>query len=89
MASFCIACRVFHVIMRILFNCSDESFRVAKAMIGARKLHFLYYVMFASNFAPELVPRILGLFSSILVDYSSTARFGLEKNIYMDYTLLA
>ena len=45
--------------------------------------------MFASNFAAELVPRIFGLFSSILVDYSGPARFGLEKNIYMDYTFLA
>ena len=65
MASFCFAWWIFHIISNP-FNCSDTAKRVAKAMIGVKeitRLCFAIYFCF-SNFAPKLVPRIFGLFSS-------------------------
>ena len=65
MASFCFAWWIFHIISNP-FNCSDTARRVAKAMIGVKeitRLCFAIYFCF-SNFAPKLVPRIFGLFSS-------------------------
>ena len=67
MASFCFAWWIFHIISNP-FNCSDTARRVAKAMIGVKeitRLCFAIYFCFCfSNFAPKLVPRIFGLFSS-------------------------
>ena len=67
MASFCSAWWIFHIISNP-FNCSDTAKRVAKAMIGVKeitRLCFAIYFCFCfSNFAPKLVPRIFGLFSS-------------------------
>ena len=67
MASFCFAWWIFHIISNP-FNCSDTAKRVAKAMIGVKeitRLRFAIYFCFCfSNFAPKLVPRIFGLFSS-------------------------
>ena len=59
----------------IPFNCSDTALGVAKAMVGAKFIIFVFcHVCFVpfpcSNFVPELVlgslpiPRIFGLFSS-------------------------
>ena len=65
MASFCFAWWIFHIISNP-FNCSDTAKRVAKAMIGAKvitRLRFAIFVCF-SNFAPKLVPRLFGRFSS-------------------------
>ena len=67
MASFCFAWWIFHIISNP-FNCSDTAKGVAKAMIGVKeitRLCFAIYFCFCfSNFAPKLVPRIFGLFSS-------------------------
>ena len=56
MASFCFAWWIFHIITSP-FNCSDTAKRVTKAMIGVK-------VICRLHFAPNLVPRIFGLFSS-------------------------
>ena len=65
MASFYQACCIFHIIS-ISFNFSDTALTVAKAMIGA-KVTIFFFAMFALflKFAPELVARIFGLFSSL------------------------
>ena len=63
MASSCIACCIFHI-TSIPFNCSDTALRVAEAMIGTKvKIFVFLHVALFPNLAPELVPRIFGLFS--------------------------
>ena len=64
MALSCIACYIFHIIS-IPFNRSDTALRVAEAIIGAKVQIFVSPCLLCfSNLAPELVPRIFGLFLS-------------------------
>ena len=62
MASSRIACNIFHF-TSIPFNCSDTALKVGKAMIVTKFIIFCSPCLLRfSNFAPELVPRIFGLF---------------------------
>ena len=65
LASSSIACCIFHI-MSIPFNCSDTALRVTEAMIDPKVNFFCISpcLLCFSNIAPELFPRIFGLFSS-------------------------
>ena len=67
MASSSIACCIFHNIS-IPFYYSDTVLRVAEAMIGARVKIFVFrpFQLCFSNLAPDIVPRIFGLFSILI-----------------------
>ena len=57
MPSSCISCCIFHIIS-ILFNCSDTTIRVAKAMESAIARCFAKFALFL-EFVPELWIRSL------------------------------
>ena len=93
MASFCFAWWIFHIITSP-FNCSDTAKRVIKSMIGVK-----YYVgcispslFCVSNFAPNLVPRIFGLFSSgkpgWIFSYEPKAKFVLVSRPFRSTALI-
>ena len=67
MASSSFACCIFHNIS-IPFYYSDTVLRVAEAMIGAKVKIFVFrHVQLCfSNLAPDIVPRIFGLFSILI-----------------------
>ena len=79
MASSSIACCIFHNIS-IPFYYSDTVLRVAEAMIGAKVKIFVFrHVQLCfSNLAPDIVPRIFGLFSILFSSRRSGRNFSYE-----------